>query len=179
MLFYQILAAAEPSADQGIFGALGIDWTLLIVQMVAFVILLAVLKKFVYPPFMAAVDKREASLKEISEASEAAREGAEKNKQEVEALLDEARKEAAAIVSTAKDEAENIVSGTEEKARANAERIVSDARAEIEREVEIVKKELHNQTVELVALATEKVIGKTNSKNIDNQLIVDAIKESK
>ena len=180
-MFYQILATASSSGseDGGLFAALGVDWKLLIIQIVAFVVLVAVLKKFVYPQFMEDVDRRQAAVEEVQRASAQAQESSEKNKQEIEQLLGDARKEAADIVSTAKNEAESIVSGSEEKARVNAERIVSDARAEIERDVENVKKELHSQTVEFVALATEKVIGKANSKKIDSEIITQAIKETR
>jgi hypothetical protein len=38
---------------------------------------------------------------------------------------------------------------------------------------------LHNETIDLVAMATEKVVGKTVSSSVDAGVIKDALKESK
>lgn len=177
-MFYQILGATEAS-DSDLFSALGIDWRLLVIQIIAFVILVALLKKFVYPIFLKSIDERQESIEKAQKAGVEAQKEANKSKLEMEELLSTARKEAADIVAIAKDEASEIVSKSEDKARDNAERIVSDAQAEIGRDVEAARKELHNQTIELVALATEKVIGKTHASKIDSDIIAQALKETK
>ncbi len=41
------------------------------------------------------------------------------------------------------------------------------------------KKALHNETVELVARATEKVVGKTVDAKLDNAVIEESLKESR
>ena len=50
-------ASTAPSDGGDMFLSLGIDWKLLILQSVAFLILLFILKKFVYPPLVAMLDK--------------------------------------------------------------------------------------------------------------------------
>ena len=53
-------ASAEATeAKQDLFSSIGIDWKLLILQTIAFLILLWFLKKFVYPSLVAMLDKRE------------------------------------------------------------------------------------------------------------------------
>ena len=42
-----LAATAEASADEGILAALGIDWMLLAIQLVAFLVLVWILRKFV------------------------------------------------------------------------------------------------------------------------------------
>lgn len=177
-MFYQILGAAE-TADADMFSTLGIDWRLLIIQIVAFVVLVAVLKKFVYPPFIKSIDERQKKIEDAQKASVEAQKQANQSKLDMEELLSNARKEAAEIVATAKDEATDILDNSEKKARDNAERIVAEAQAEIERDVEVAKRELHNQTIDLVALATEKVIGKVHGKKVDEDLIKNTLKEVK
>lgn len=170
--------AAEHEASGDIFSALGIDWRLLILQIVAFLILVVLLGKFVYPWLMKSVDERQANIEAAAKAAAKAQEAVEKNKEEVASLLDEARKEAADIVSTAKLEAAELVSASEEKARTSAEQIVAAAHDQIEKDVEQVKKELYNETLELVAMATEKVIGTKLTEKADSDLIAKAVKES-
>lgn len=169
---------AEASAGSGsLIDALGIDWRLLIIQIVAFIILVALLGKFVYPWLMKSVDERQKNIEEAQRASVEAQSQANKTKLEVEELLDKARKEASEIVATAKDEASEIVVQGEDKARTAAERIAKEAHDSLARDVEAVKKELHNETLELIALATEKVVGKTHAKTADAKVIADALKE--
>lgn len=178
MAFYSFIA--EASAGSGdLFSALGIDWRLLLIQIVAFSILVALLGKFVYPWLMKSIDERQKNIDAAQLASTEAQKQANQSKLEIEELLVKARKEASIIVASAKDEASAIVTTSEEKARANAERIALEAKQDIIRDVEAAKKELYNETLELVTLATEKVIGKTHSQKVDADLISASIKELK
>lgn len=179
MSFLSQFAAETTGGSEDIFTALGIDWRLLILQIIAFLILVFLLGKFVYPWLMKSVDERQANIEAAAKAAAKAQEAAEKNNEKVAELLAEARKEAAEIVSTAKQESAEIVSKSEKKAMASAEQIVANAHDQIEKDVANVKKELYNETLELVGLATEKVVGATLSKNIDSELIAKAVKESK
>jgi len=164
--------------ETSLFTALGIDWRLLIIQIIAFLILVFILGKFVYPWLMKSVDERQANIEAASKAAAKAQEAAEANKEEVAALLDEARKQAAEIVGTAKLESTEMLSASEKKAAATAERIVADAHDQLGKDIENARKVLHNDTLELVALATEKVISKKLDKKADGELIASAVKSS-
>lgn len=177
MNFYsQFAATAEPSGD--LFSALGIDWRLLILQIVAFIILVWLLGKFVYPYLMKSVDKRQADIEAAARAAKEAQAAASETQEETARLMAEARKEAADIVATAKLEATEMTSTTEAKARSTAEKIVADAHSQIEKDVQAAKKELHNETLDLVAFATGKVVGKTHGKKSDEALIKEALSEA-
>lgn len=175
----QFAAETTTEATGDIFSALGIDWRLLILQIIAFLVLVFLLGKFVYPWLMKSVDERQANIEAAAKAAAKAQEAAEKNNEKVAELLAEARKEASDIVSTAKQESAEIVSMSEKKAVKTAEQIVANAHEQINKDVENVKKQLYNETLELVGLATEKVIGATLTKKTDSELIATAIKESK
>ena len=56
---------------------------------------------------------------------------------------------------------------------------MADAKDDIAKEVVAAKEALHNETIELVALATEKVVGKTMTKSIDDEVIRSALKAVK
>lgn len=172
-------AATEAHAEkQDIFGALGIDWQILIFQIVAFLLLVWLLGKFVYPWLMKSVDERQEAIEESVKAAKEAEEKAESAQDEIAKLLKEARKEAKDIVTTAKDEATAMVDASDQKAKARAEKIVADAHEQIEKDVIAARKALHNDTIELVAQATEKVIGKTVTDKVDDEVIAHAVKEA-
>ena len=63
-LVTQFASAEAHATDKAdLFGSLGIDWKLLILQSVAFLVLLFVLSKWVYPPLAAMLDKRDKDLR--------------------------------------------------------------------------------------------------------------------
>lgn len=177
MNFLTQFAATEEAAGGDIFSTLGIDWRLLILQLIAFLILVWALGKFVYPWLMKSVDERQAKIEESVKAVEEAEQNAAKAQEEIAELLKEARAEAKDIVATAKDEAAAMVADGEEKAKKRAEKIVADARDQLAKDVIAARRQLHNDTIELVALATEKVVGKTVSESIDKKIITQAVKE--
>lgn len=175
-----IMASSEAAAEESnLFTALGIDWKLLILQTVAFLILLWFLSKFVFPPLTRMLEKRDADIEAGVQAAQAAEKKADAAKTEVEKLLKEARREASEIVSTAKEEAAAAVSLADTKAKERAERTIADAKDQIDKEVLSARKALHNETIELVAQATEKVVGKTVSAQVDEKVIAAAVKEAK
>jgi F-type H+-transporting ATPase subunit b len=165
------------AASGSVFTALGIDWQMLIFQSVAFLILLFVLAKWVFPPLMKAVDNRQEAIEAGTKAAAAAEEKAAEAEQKVQELLKQARTEAKDIVATAKDEANAMVADSETKAKSRADKIVKDAHDQLEKDVIAARRALHNDTIELVAAATEKVVGKTVSKDVDKKIIAEAVKE--
>ncbi len=171
--------ASTDAASGGIFTALGIDWKTLILQIVAFLILVWLLGKFVYPWLMKSVDERQDAIEAGAKAAEAAQKKAAKAEADVAKLLSEARAEAGDIVSTAKKEAAAAVEAAESKAKLHADAIVSSAHEQIEKDVLAAKKTLRDETIDLVAEATEKVIGHVVTAKVDEKLITEAVKEAR
>lgn len=169
--------AATEAADGDIMSTLGIHWELLVFQIIAFLILVWALGKFVYPWLMKSVDERQAKIEESVKAAEAAEKKAESAQEDIAKLLKEARAEAKDIVSTAKDEAAAMVADADAKAKSRADKIVKDAHEQLEKDVIAARKALHNDTIELVALATEKIVGKSVTDSIDKKIIAAAVKE--
>lgn len=168
-------AAANTEHSAGLFQALGIDWKLLVEQAIAFLILVLLLAKFVYPALMRAVDGRreaiEAGLKEAKESQEAA----EKAQAQVAEMLEAARKDADDIIARSHQEAGLLVADAEEKAKGRAEQIVADARQQLDNDVRKAREALKKDTVELVALATERVIGEKLDDKKDAALVKKAL----
>jgi F-type H+-transporting ATPase subunit b len=174
-LFTQFASEAAEATNP--VKALGIDMKLLVFQIIAFAILVWLLSKYVFPVLMKAVDDRQARIDESNAAAADAAKQAAETEEKLAKLLKQARSEATDIVATAKEEAAGLLAKTEEKSKVQAERIVAAAHESIEKDVIAAKKALHNETIELVAQATEKVVGKTVNASVDKQLITQSIKE--
>lgn len=173
--FTQFATDSQPS----IFTSLGIDWQMLVLQIVAFLLLVLILGKYVYPWLMKSVDERQAKIDDAQKAAADAQKSAVDAEERVEALLKEAQVQAADIVATAKAESAATLSATEAKAKTRADQIVADAKDDIAKEVVAAKVALHNETIELVALATERVVGKVMTKSLDDEVIRGALKAVK
>ena len=161
-----------------LFGSLGIDWRLLALQTAAFLLLLVILRKFVYPPLLAILDKRDKDMRTIDKAAKSARENADKAEKIASELVRKARTEASEIVASAREEAVELVDAANAKAAAKSEAMIKEAHDKITQEVESAKKELHNSTLELVAEATGKVLGEKIDSKKDAKLISTALKEA-
>lgn len=166
------LAEAESSGGGDLFGTLGIDWTALLLQTISFIILVIILAKWIYPPIAAMLDRHDKKINDAMKAAEEAKKHASDSEAKTAALLEQARTEAADIVSAAKKESAEILVKAEQDAATRAEAIVANARADLERDVEQARAALRGEMVELVALATEKVIG--TKINTEDEKIIKA-----
>lgn len=174
-----ILASTEAEKSNSLFGALGIDARLLILQLLAFAFLVWFLGKFVYPHLVSAIEKRERAIEESVAAASEAEAKAEKTQKEIEKLFAAARKDSSDIVEAAHKEATVMVKDAEDKAKSRAEQIVTDARAQLDQDIIKARKALRNETTELVALATEKIIREKVDAKKDKALIEAAVKDAK
>ena len=170
--------AATESESGDILSALGIDVKLLIMQLVAFLLLVWALNKWVFPIFFNIVDKRQAMIDEGNRAAVEASKHAEAAQAATEKLLKKAREEAKDIVATAREESVSMLESAEIKSREQAEYIVADARNQLSKDVIAAKKALHNETIDLVMAATGKVLGAGVDARIDKAVVAEALKES-
>jgi F-type H+-transporting ATPase subunit b len=176
---YQFAASSHEASEAGgdIFSSLGINGQMLLFQAVAFVILVVLMAKYVFPVLMKAVDDRQEKIDAGQKAAAEAEKKAAEAEERIAELMKEARAEAKDIVTTAKDEAVAMVADGEKKAKARAEKIVADAHDQLEKDVIAARKALHNDTIELVAMATEKVVNKAFSQDVDKKVIANSLKE--
>lgn len=155
---------------------LGIDWKLLIAQIVNFLVLLFILWKFAYGPILAMLEKRQKKIeKGLKDADEAHKKLAESEERQRE-ILKKARTEAKDIVEKARVQAEKSKSEIAVEAKAQAEKIILNAKAEIEREKEKTIAEIKSEIGSLVVAATEKVIGEKMDEKKDKELIDKSLK---
>lgn len=172
-------SAASSSEKKDILASLGIDWTLLGLQAVAFLILVWILGKFVYPVFMKIIDERQAKLDESVEAADKARQAAEESEAKVADEMKKARAEARDIVATAKSEAGQLVEKAEKDARTKADHIIEDARAEIDKSILAAQKSLEKDTLALVKKAAGYATANIADDKFDAALIEKSLKEAK
>ena len=143
----------------------------LIAQAIAFAILIWFTMKFVWPPLLKAIEKRQ---KEIADGLAAAQEGklslevaAEKNA----ASLKEVKQKSAEIVNQAEKRASEIVESAKKVAKEEGDRIITSAKSEIDQEINRAKEDLRTQVSTLAIAGAEKIL----SKEIDKKAHADML----
>lgn len=165
---------AQTEASGDLFSSLGINWQMLIFQMLAFIILVVLLGKFIFPPLMKAVDERQSKIEEAGKAAAQAEKKAEAAGVQIEETLKQARVEAADIVTTAKNEATQMIEKAESHAKTRSDRIVAEAHEEVKKDILSARKTLEKDTIMLV----KKAAGLAVASVADDKLDAAVIKKS-
>lgn len=156
-----------------------IDIKMIIAQLVNFLIVFWVLKKFAYAPIIKIMnDRAEKIEKGIKNAEEAGNKLAKMEEKEKAVLL-QARQEAQEIIKNAQKLAENGKIEILEIAQQEAAKILSDAKKKIEQEGEKVMSEIKKEIAQLILMATEKVIGEKMDIEQDKKMIERIVSEIK
>jgi F-type H+-transporting ATPase subunit b len=160
----------------GTAGLLDLNGTV-IVELIAFLIMLGVLAKWVYPLIVQQAEARQKLISEQLETADKERKEAAALLAEAETKLNEARKTAQAMIDGATKSGEQLRQELKQKAEEEAKRLTAAARKEIEAERERAIQSVRNEVAGLVVAATEKVIGETLDDAKHKQLIERAIAE--
>jgi len=163
-------------ATEGTSGVIDINGTV-IVELLTFLLMLAILARYVYPRIVAVAEARQRAVAEQLEQAEKARADADAQKKEAQAKLEEARKTAQQVVDAANKSGEQVRQDLRQKAEDEARRIGESARKEIEAERERALASARDEVAGMVVIATQKVIGETLDERKHRQLIERAIQE--
>ncbi|MGM0435689.1 MAG: F0F1 ATP synthase subunit B [Bacillota bacterium] len=157
--------------------ALGVDPVEMVIQIVATLILVVVVKVFFWDKVTGFLDQRRTFINKEIEDATSKNEEASALKTDAEEALAEAREEAKSIVDEAKNQAEEKKRSILDDAKRDAQQVKKNARRDIEQEVEVARNELREEIVEIASLLSEKAIKKQISKRVYDKLIDEAIEE--
>jgi len=155
-------------------GLISLDKSL-IVQAVNFVILLLVLQRLLYKPFLAKMEERSSAIRRSLEEAQAARAEAARQAEENTARLRQAHAEAAAIREQALKEAGEEQRRLVESARAEAQRLVESAKAQMEADIRRAREELRREVADLATAVAEKLVRRSLRDEDHRRVIADAI----
>jgi F-type H+-transporting ATPase subunit b len=147
-------------------------------QLIMFLILLALLKKFAWKPLMGIMTKREEHIANEINTAEASRLEAKKLLEEQRAVLNQARQEAHSLIEAAKKQGDVQREEIIIVARTEADRIKDTAKREIEQEKEKAVATIREQVASLSVLIASKVIEKELTAQDQDKLISEYIQEA-
>ncbi len=150
-----------------------IVWTL-----IAFVLVLVILKKFAWKPILTSLKERETGIATSLATAEKVKAEMASLKSENEALLVQAREERAVMIKDAKEASDKMISDAKEKAKAEFERIVADAQGAIQQQKNAALTDVKNQMGKLVIEVSEKVLRRELSNRAEQENYVKDLAES-
>lgn len=157
----------------------GLDPIFLAAQVVNFLIILYVLKRFLYKPILELLKKREDTIKETVRKNEEARILLEKAGTEEKAVLKRAEAYAKKLIEDAKIHATETAKEIEEVSKKQTEKILADASSQIKKEAVETEKRL-TLTVSKIAIEfLEKSLKQLFSEKEQEEILKKALKEMK
>jgi F-type H+-transporting ATPase subunit b len=158
--------------------SIGIDWHILLAQLINFGILFGILFVLLYKPVRRMLDERSARIRESMEQAEQVKEQLARTDEQVRTQMEAARREGQGILAQAAQMGERLKEEARGEAKREAETIVNRARAEIERERDEAIEDLRNQFVDLAIAAAEKVVSETLDKEKHRRLIEEVLEQA-
>ncbi len=138
-------------------------------QLVLFIGLVLLLRKFAWKPILDAVEKREEGIKDALESAESAKLEMQNLQADNQKLLKEARAEREEMLKEAREIKNKMIDDAKDEAREEAGKLVAQAQASIETEKKAAIAELKSQVANLSIEIAEKVVREELS-NKDKQV---------
>ena len=166
-------AAEEGPALSPFAGNLGnAVWTLVI-----FLIVVVVLGKFAWGPILGLLREREDFIHRSLSDAKRDRDEAEARLKEYAAKLQSAQQEAVAIIEQARRDAEGAREEVKQRAKAEADKMIANAERQIQIETTRAVQQIRQEAVDLSVTIASKILQRTISKEDNEKLIADALKQ--
>ncbi len=145
----------------------------LLAQIVAFVLLIWFVNKFLWGPLNGMLEARQKRIADGLAAAEKGKHELEMAEKRAKDSLKGAKTQASEILAQAEKRANEIVEESKSKAREEGDRILAAATAEIEQEVNRAKEEIRSKVAEISVAAAGKILSKEIDVKAHEKLIKD------
>jgi F-type H+-transporting ATPase subunit b len=148
-------------------------------QLVIFVSLIFLLRKFAWKPILSAVEERETKISDALDLAEKTKLEMEQLKSQNEELIKQARQERDDILNAARQTGEQILSDARSKASTETDKMLVNAQEAIQIERQKAITEIKNQVATLSLSVAEKLVRQdlssdSRQKELAEKLVADA-----
>ena len=168
------LAAAGADGDKNMLETFGVNGPLFFSQLIAFIIVALLLKKFAYKPVLDMLEQRKARITEAEVNAEKIKSELAATESARDKILEEARTEANKLIDETRSAAAELRESKTQEAISSAEAIIAKAKEAAAAEHDKLMAELKQEVGRLVVETTCKVTGKVLSAEDQQRLIEDA-----
>lgn len=149
----------------------------ILVQLICFILILYIAKKFAWGPIMDMMKRRQDYVTDEIEAAEESRKDAARLLADAEERLNATKQDAQKIIEDARTLAAKQEQEIVQAARTEAERLKKAAQADIQQEKEKAVQALQDQVASLSVLIASKVIEKELTEQDQDRLIGEYVKQ--
>ncbi len=146
-------------------------------QTLAFILFVWFCMKFVWPPLMAAIEKRQKEIADGLSSAERAKKDLDLAQNKAMEQIKEAKQQAAEIIEQANKRRAQIIDEANQDAMGEREKILKQAQAEIEAERNRAKEELRKYVALLAVAGAEKILGRQIDKAANSDLVDKLVAE--
>jgi len=147
----------------------------LFTQAAAFALFIWFTVKFVWPPLLRAIERRQKEVAEGLAAAEQGRNELAEAGRRSEAELADARAKAQEIIAKAEKRATQIIDEARHAARTEGDRLIAGAKAEMDQQATNAKEQLREQVASLAVAGAEKIL----RREIDSKAHADLLSQLK
>lgn len=156
---------------------MGIDWFTFIAQILNFLLLVFLLKKFLYQPLLDVMEEREVQIKEQMEAADRKYHTAEEKEQEFREKLQDLERRAHLLRAEAEQQAEEHKKALMHQYREEAETREKEWEHALEDKQEVFLSELYRRTNSVLIHLLDELIQELSGRELDH-VIVSRVIES-
>jgi len=139
----------------------GVQPVLLVAQIVNFLIILFILRKFFFGPITKVLEDRRQKIEEsLKNAEEIERKLAE-TEEKTAKILEDAAAQAKQVIDGAKSHSQEIINEAQKEAAKTLEETVAAAQNQIKSQKEEMKREIESEIITLVAHVVKKLLGRS------------------
>ncbi|EOS93505.1 F0F1 ATP synthase subunit B [Erwinia tracheiphila] len=146
-------------------------------QAIAFILFVAFCMKYVWPPLMAAIEKRQKEVAEGLASAERAKKDLDLAQANATDQLKKAKEEAQVIIEQANKRRSQILDEVKAEAEAERNKIVTQAQAEIEAERKRAREELRSRVAMLAVAGAEKIIERSVDEAANSDIVDKLVAE--
>ena len=142
-----------------------------------FLILLWLLAKFAWRPLLAALERRQETIRKSLDDAQQARQELERLNVESRKILAEARVQSDSILSQTRSDAARLRDELKQKAQSEAAGIIKNAERQIEMETQRALQQIRNEAVDLSVMIASKLLERNVTREDNERLIEETFKQ--
>lgn len=159
--------------------ALGISLKEFIFYLINFLILMGVLTRFLYKPFLTMLAARKQSIKDALDNAELTNRRADEKMEQYSKRISKVEEESREIIRTAKIKADAQARDIIEDARKEAGDIIAKAEKTIEKEKEKAMEEMKQEIAVLAVMAAEKIVEREIQRAGQEAIVEEVIRQAR
>lgn len=170
-----MLAVAEAKTG----GILGFDLKIFLIQLITFVFVFFIIKRFAFKPIVSMLEKRRQIIEDGVLLGEKMEKKEAEMAQETDKIVREARHDADRIIQNAHKESREVLAAAEKSAKQKSDAILKEADARIGEDTLRARRSLEKDLVGLVSEATEALVHEKVDTKKDAEIVERALKGRK